>query len=184
MRPQETLLAGLGSPHSDDQAGWLIIDQLAEALTGEDHVVCRKASIPLDLLDWMEHFDAVHLVDCCLGNLAEQSDAYRSKVPVVWKFLWDGDQLVAGQAVASSATMIASVLKSLRSRGSNDFALTEVLALGSQLQLLPPHITVWVITGERFEQAGEASAAVKQHVQTAALLILTSIRGQLADKAS
>jgi hydrogenase maturation protease len=189
MKPQKILLAGLGSPHGDDQAGWLVVDELSQAFSGEDHVVCRKASVPIDLLDWIEPFDAVHIVDCGIASFAEQSDGLCFEVPAVWQFLWDGSALVweversDGQTVASSATVIGSLLKSLDSRGSHDFALADVLALGSQLQRLPSHITVWAIVGEQFHHAGEPSTAMMRNVRMAASQILTSIREQAADRA-
>jgi hydrogenase maturation protease len=189
MKTLRILLAGLGSPHGDDQAGWLMVDELAEALSREDLVECRKASIPIDLLDWIEPFDAVHIVDCGVPDFAEQpTDGCCFEVPGVWKFLWDGVELVGelertdDQAVASSPPVIASVLKSLNSRRSHDLALVEVLALGNQLQRLSRHITVWVIAGQQFEQVGEASIAVQKNVRKAAPQILTSIREQLTDR--
>jgi|GEM_PF-5334548 len=229
MKTSRILLAGLGSPHGDDQAGWLMVEQLAEAFSGEDCVECRKVSNPIDLFDWIEPFDAVHIVDCGVADFAEHSDEAYCDVPAVWLFSWDGSELVcevsevkgqteavslsqdsrtvsrkalaAGESpkepaasalpltkaeffrqIPRSATIITSVLQSLTSRGSHDFALTEVLALGSQLQRLPGNITVWVIVGEQFEHAGEPSLSVKQNVQRAAPQIQTFIREQLACK--
>ncbi|MFM8213899.1 MAG: hypothetical protein ACKN82_04565 [Pirellula sp.] len=47
------MVAGVGSPHDQDLAGWLVIDALEEDLQGypSSMVLCVKLQTPIDLLD-------------------------------------------------------------------------------------------------------------------------------------
>lgn len=47
------MVAGVGSPHGQDLAGWLVIDALEEDLQGypSSMVLCVKLQTPIDLLD-------------------------------------------------------------------------------------------------------------------------------------
>ncbi len=65
--PPQTLFVGLGSPHGDDQIGWLIADRLAAERGLPGTVAVRKAAIPLDLLDWLEGVDCLHVCDALQG---------------------------------------------------------------------------------------------------------------------
>ena len=77
------LVAGLGSAHGDDQAGWLVAEQVLKKLSGTleaseeqdktlmsessrhlfQHVIVRRAMIPLDVLDWLEGVSILHVCD-------------------------------------------------------------------------------------------------------------------------
>ena len=57
-----TLVVGIGSPHGDDQAGWLVVERLRDLLpksSAEFHV----AQSPTDLLNWLEDHETLFLVD-------------------------------------------------------------------------------------------------------------------------
>ncbi len=79
----KVLVAGLGSAHGDDQAGWLVAEQVLKNVSGTleaseaqdengmsessrhlfQHVVVRRAIIPLDVLDWLEGVSILHVCD-------------------------------------------------------------------------------------------------------------------------
>ena len=105
------LVVGLGSAHGDDQAGWLVAEQLLkkvsvlkkvsgtfEASEGQveslmressrhlfQHVDVRRAMIPLDVLDWLEGVSILHLCDAC-----ETTDSHEK----LMRFTWNAGRLV------------------------------------------------------------------------------------------
>jgi len=55
---------GIGSPHGDDQIGWLLVDALKPLLPAD--VVCEKLSDPAySLITLMPQFDQVIVIDAC-----------------------------------------------------------------------------------------------------------------------
>ena len=59
----EILIVGVGSAHGDDQAGWLVADELTQQIPDDSFISVRKASVPLDLLDWLGNIKVLHLID-------------------------------------------------------------------------------------------------------------------------
>ncbi len=55
------IVIGIGSPHGDDRAGWEVIDRLHDVVP--QRIVLRKASVPHDLLDWLDVTTETHLID-------------------------------------------------------------------------------------------------------------------------
>lgn len=82
----ETLFVGVGSPHGDDRAGWLVADALSD-LFGTDvstqasgtlnagglpsrkypSLAIRKTCIPADLLDWLDGAAKLIICDALCG---------------------------------------------------------------------------------------------------------------------
>lgn len=56
---------GVGSPHGDDQIGWLIADALVERQSA--HVTVRKAASPSEVLNWIDDVRWLGLCDGCRG---------------------------------------------------------------------------------------------------------------------
>ena len=99
------LVAGLGSAHGDDQAGWLVAEQVLKKLSGTleaseeqdktlmsessrhlfQHVIVRRAMIPLDVLDWLEGVSILHVCDAFEAT-QRHGELHR--------FIWDAGQLV------------------------------------------------------------------------------------------
>jgi hydrogenase maturation protease len=124
------LFVGIGSPHGDDRAGWLVADALAQACAHvaaptnggsalRRTVTIRKAGVPADLLDWME--GAATLIVC---------DAVRGAgMPgTLHQWRWPD----AG-------------IERYHSAGSHDLGLSGVLELAEKLGRLPPEVIVWGI---------------------------------------
>ncbi|MEZ6057610.1 MAG: hydrogenase maturation protease [Planctomycetaceae bacterium] len=75
--PTQTLVVGIGSPHGDDQAGWLVAREVTEC-------DARLAKSPADLLDWIADFDRLIVCDACQGLGA---------VGTARRWDWPSDQL-------------------------------------------------------------------------------------------
>lgn len=133
------LIAGLGSTHGDDQAGWRVIDQLAAKVNSD--VRCAKATVPHDILDWMTGIDSLHLVDACQPD-ASQPDACQSLESVV--------------RVSASQPSVDLHWNS-RSLGSHQLEIVTVLQLAEALNLLPRCVTLWGVPGQSFQPNGSLS---------------------------
>ena len=64
------LVLGIGSPFADDQAGWLVADQLSHVKELQDKIQAGELIIDaedrpgLNLLDWLgRDYEHIHLVD-------------------------------------------------------------------------------------------------------------------------
>jgi hypothetical protein len=110
---------GIGSPHGDDLAGWLVAAGLRERdLAGWDvHV----AASPIDLLDWVRPDRPLWVADACLGDGAG-SDWQ------MWR--WPCDEL-----------------RVTWGGGTHDFSLPGVLTLAGRLGTLPTEVRLWGIWG-------------------------------------
>jgi hydrogenase maturation protease len=154
-QPARILIAGLGSPHGDDQAGWLVVEKLASECPDDPDIMVRRASIPLDLLDWMEGVDVLHICDACEATETPAKlhrFTYRDKTDVWASGGRESPDLCRVTTVDQGIDIPRSPLSlnSLRCRGTHDFGLPEVLRLAEATQLLPPKIIIWAIAGSSF----------------------------------
>ena len=134
------LFVGLGSPHGDDQAGWLVASKLQQRLAGQpETLACRLAKSPSDLPDWLD--DVTHLIvcDCC------ESPTQLGKLRL-WH--WPADRFVR-----------------TRSSSSHQLGLPDVLDLATNIGRLPPRVEIWAIGGGRFAPETEPSALVREACQ-------------------
>lgn len=138
------LMVGIGSPHGDDQAGWLVVSELNRRLT--DHTEhaghawkCYMAKTPSDLLDWLD--DVTHLVvcDCCESPM---------ELGALRRWHWPGDRFVR-----------------TRSSSSHHLGLSDVLDLAMCLGRLPSLVEIRTIGGSHFEPGTEPSALVRNACQ-------------------
>lgn len=139
------LFVGLGSPHGDDQIGWLIADALQQQLSRYSDISARKTAVPLDVIDWLDDVTDLHVVDAC----------------------WSGGQVGSLSVLRSSSDDIAGgfpELERLRSNGSHDFGLAAVFDLASKLGRLPEHVVVHAVTGCSFEPGEEVSAELVERI--------------------
>lgn len=120
-----TCVAGLGSPHGDDQFGWLVADRLAaeSERRAMSNVVVRRAGSPSQVLDWLDGCERLILVDACRGDL-------------------EGDFL--------SLRWPAAEIEQLRSSGSHDYTVWQALELASRLGRLPRECRLWCAAGSQF----------------------------------
>lgn len=135
------LVIGLGSPHGDDQAGWLVIAQLLELGFPSIHLRCIQH--PADLLIEAEFADRWLICD------ASKSDG---RFGTINRFDWPHDRLGYQQ-----------------SHGSHDLRLQEILKVGEAIGIMPRKIEVWTIDGADWQPCGSPSTSVvKAAMQVAA----------------
>ena len=144
---QSRMLVGIGSPHGDDQAGWLVAFELNRRLP--DHTEldgqawkCRMAKTPSDLLDWLD--DVTHLIvcDCCESPM---------EIGALHRWRWPADRFLR-----------------TRSSSSHQLSLSNVLDLASSLGRLPSLVEIRTIGGAHFTPGTEPSAQVRDACQSLA----------------
>lgn len=120
MNRKNTLVAGIGSPHGDDQLGWLVAGRLV-ALSDPERVVIRLLRSPIDLLDWSDEIQQLFICDACRG---------------------------LGQVGAISCwNWPAPELSDIELSGTHDLSLPAVLTLAERLGRLPERVSIWAIEG-------------------------------------
>ncbi|MEZ6123272.1 MAG: hydrogenase maturation protease [Planctomycetaceae bacterium] len=110
---------GIGSPHGDDQAGWLVVDLLEKGSGLFSQAVVRKVASPIEILHWASGCDHLILCDACQGT----GDA-----GTITRFDWTE---LLGQRIRWS--------------GSHDVSLEAALQLLDRLVNPRPEITLWGI---------------------------------------
>lgn len=133
MSSQRTLIVGIGSPHGDDRAGWLVADRLA-AVLGPNQAEIRRAASPMDLLDWLDDVGRLVICDACRG-LQRAGQLRRWNWP-------------------------ASELPPVAWSGTHDLPLPAALALAQRLGRLPEQVVVWAIEGAGGSAADSLSVEV------------------------
>lgn len=137
-RLTKTLVVGIGSAHGDDQAGWLVAEQLAVTQGLPLEIDVRKASVPLDVLNWLDDVETLHVCDACYSEARG--------VPM-YLFRLSENRLIP---VPMESGQHSLSFESLHHGGSHDFGLPEVLRLAAATGQLPPHVFVWAICGSAF----------------------------------
>jgi hydrogenase maturation protease len=114
------LVVGLGSHFGDDQAGWLILDQLRERGFPDDHL--RKLQHPADILDLIDQLQRLVVCDACMGA---------GPAGTIHCWQWPSDHPIKIQV-----------------RGTHDMGLYEVLELASNLGWRPRTVEIWAVEGQ------------------------------------
>jgi hydrogenase maturation protease len=158
------LLVGIGSPFGDDQAGWTIADRLREKLEPIGDVSVRRASVPIDLLDWLDGIECLHVCDA-YESAAEPATLH------CWEYSPRSAALSHGRGDASELQNFAS----LRSTCSHDFGLMAVLELASRLGRLPAQVIVWGLEGQRFGVDDQLSPEIANRLPEIERAIIAAI---------
>lgn len=142
------LIVGLGSPHGDDQAGWLAIDALSQrdAFRG----TLRKAADPTELFSWMTIDLDLTLIDAC--ERREQSAG------TIRRWEWPNVRLERDSL-----------------RTTHGISLSEILETTFRLGTGPSRATIWTIAGRAFEPSTAPSAEVISAAERLAALIATEV---------
>lgn len=144
---ESLLFVGLGSPHGDDQIGWLVVDEVARLL---GDLTCRKAASPAELFDW--------LYPCgCL----EICDAIKSPDPV---------------GTIRSWTWPAQDLGEIAFVGTHDVSLVAMLQLSEQMGRLPSSVRIWGVAVSETRPFDPVSTAVLARVPQMARQIVEEAR--------
>lgn len=152
-----TLFVGVGSPHGDDRAGWLVADALSNIAESEiasrsmhfaaesrsaveqrPRIAIRKVGVPADLLDWLDGVDRLIVCDAVCGG---------GPPGRLYRWLWPDSQI--GQNP---------------SRGSHDFGLYAVLELAAALGRLPAEVVVWGIEAGPVHSQARLSPEIEQAI--------------------
>jgi hydrogenase maturation protease len=128
----DPLIAGLGSPHGDDQAGWRVIARLHDR--GVHSEMARTMKNPSELWDWCDKNRTLIICDAIWDDGVTGS---------VKQWSWPQDRFDG------------------RFTGTHDLPLSEALALGVELGCIPRCVTVWTIAGKCFQPGVDATEAVK-----------------------
>jgi Ni,Fe-hydrogenase maturation factor len=185
------LIVGVGSAHGDDQAGWLVADELARRLPDGSFISVRKASVPLDFLDWLENIKVLHLID------AIQESGCGNDVR---RLQWNSGAMLpcerssdecrpdrAERAPASSRDdkfpELAGARSGLREtmaggppgRSSHGFSVPDVLRLAEQTGMLPEMTMVWAIPGSNFQPGARMSEQCQNNICKTATQIMEEL---------
>lgn len=150
------LVLGIGSPFADDQAGWLVADQLKLAVNLQSKIERRELLIEsedrpgLNLLDWLQHgYQKIYLVDMVKTNLAETGNFY---------------ELQAKDIIGFSGML-----------SSHNLGVSPSLALAEVLGYDISNITFLGIEGEFHQVSEEISPAMLAAVESVVDLLITKL---------
>ena len=169
---QPTAVIGIGSPHGDDRAGWEVIDRLAdETFDGSPTIpFLRRASVPHDVLDWLQNESLTHLVDA--GSSGDRR-IHRFEIS-----LNQSGRLCSRTSASEVLPQLDLALAKLRSGSSHQFDLLSALQLAATLGRLPRQVVLWmvpVVTVERnaamnektLDLVAECAARIQQELRHA-----------------
>lgn len=141
--PSSRCLIGVGSPHGDDQIGWLVADRLMSRGPLETRI--EKVVSPLEILDRIEDVDWLGICDACQGT---------GLIGAWTRWTWP-----VADVVRQSFT------------GSHGISLSNVLTLGRTLGRLPQTVVIWGVEVDDCRPAAEISQAVLAAIEPVAAAI-------------
>lgn len=144
------LFVGLGSPHGDDQIGWLVADRLANTKNLSSRWSIRKAAIPLDLLDWLEGIQFLGICDALDPSSAKEG---------IQRGEWSRNS-------EPNPTAVLPLLNRMKTGNSHSFQLAEVLDLANTLNRLPSQLVVWAIPAIQCEPEQPLSDELQKQLPT------------------
>lgn len=142
------LIAGLGSPHGDDQVGWRVVDELGDCRIRNLRVV--RLSSPLELLNHLEDCRWLIVVDAMRGG---------GEPGAVTRFGWPHPAINAGTG-----------------RSSHGVDLGAALRLANELGRLPARVVVFAIEMQGCEIGAALSDSVARALPTLRRQILDAVR--------
>jgi len=155
-RSARTLLVGIGSPHGDDRAGWVVADALAGNVARNDELPAnpsvarvRKVSTPVDLLDWLDGIQRLIVCDAVSGVGAPGT---------LHRWQWPDARL-----------------SQVRSAGSHDFGVAAALELAARIGRLPADVVVWGVEGAMVRPIDRLSPAVEKALPE----LIRQVQGEL-----
>ncbi len=138
---------GVGSPHGDDQIGWLIADDLETR--GVSELVVHKVSSPLEILDWIDGVEWLGICDACRGEGPAGS----------WHcWTWPNDRIIQQEFA-----------------GTHDIGLTAALELAVRLGRLPATVMIWGVEVGTCQPGDVVSLPAKEAVPDVAGAILDEL---------
>jgi hydrogenase maturation protease len=156
MRMSPICILGIGSPHGDDQAGWLLIDRLRNLIGSKPQaVLVEKICTPPDILALLKGGEELILVDAC-QSAAEPGRIHCLRYP---------DSQIAERPARFGHTV----------------SLQQSLELAASTGLAPALCEIWCVEGIDFRPQALVSPLVSQAVDELLDLLVQrlKIRGTL-----
>ncbi len=150
-----TLIVGIGSPHGDDQAGWLVARKLAERLPST--VTVRIARSPSELLNWLDGVERLIICDACQAGDAAGT---------IRRWQWPADEL-----------------NEVRWSSTHDMPLPAALSLAERLEQMPNDVVIWSVEADDTTLISTESAKVSAAVDHLACRIEQELREQPCEQA-
>lgn len=147
---RSTRIVAIGSPHGDDQAGWLCAAALAAA--ADTNVSVATVVKPLDLIDILEDCRQLWIIDACVTG---------ARPGVRHRWTWP-------QATSAPPDLPST----------HGFGLERVLNLARALDKLPAEVTIFGLEIDPARTHGGPSPAVRRAVAALATEILDQLREQ------
>ena len=144
-------ILGVGSYHGDDQAGWIVTDQLAAMKIPQ--VACSKLSTPFDLVEMLSEASTIHVVDAGFAD-----------VPYSTMSLDCGNDTDR------------KLIDTCAYRGTHDFGIEHTLSLAESLGRPVDHVTLWLAMGESFEPNAPPSHRAQQSIDECVKRISEEVR--------
>ncbi len=193
-RTRPIFVIGIGSPHGDDRAGWEVIDRLTSARNQKSlpasgiepealadflrcgsasasgsigkSVVLHKASVPHDVLDWLDVEAQTHIIDASYDTFA---DVRR------YAITQDTSGKLLLTALGSLGTTNAGIApESLRSSSTHQLDLLSTLELSATLGTLPHELFLWTVSIASVASVaknGDMSEETQNHIERCVLAI-------------
>ena len=141
------IVIGLGSDHGDDQAGWLVVDDLhRRRFPNENLVRLNHPAGLLDALNWDSEVKGqkVILCDACIGK-GQPGAVHRLKWTKegLTPMLPEADEPIADQELVR--TTCHPVYN--RHSASHDVSIFELIELGVNLGWSPYSVEIWTVEG-------------------------------------
>jgi hydrogenase maturation protease len=146
------LIAGLGSPHGDDQVGWRAIERLGDLGADAEAVALREPFALLDRLGRLGGFERLVVIDACESG---------SPPGLVRRFRWP----LEGDSIPDSP------------RSSHGFGLASLLRLAESLGTLPPNVVIFAVEAERCRPGDDLSPTVLESLPTLVAVVRREVRG-------
>jgi hydrogenase maturation protease len=149
MSQTRTLIVGIGSPHGDDQAGWLLAREL-EQVAPARNIAVRTAASPAQLLHWLSGIDRLIVVDACQGLGPPGTYArWQWPTPAIMRAAWST---------------------------SHDVSLPAALSLAEKLRRLPAKVIIWGIQGQTAFPLDEVSPRVTDVISQVTHCVMEELR--------
>jgi hydrogenase maturation protease len=94
------VVVGLGSPHGDDQLGWIAVDRLQPLLPADS--IGHKIGAPIELVDCLHGHETALIIDAAAP--ASRPGTHRS-------FLWPCSDLTSGAAWSTHGVGLVEALR-------------------------------------------------------------------------